>query len=100
VQAAGDTLPVETAEPGPFWLHLGWQLLQTPAVRAAFGSLFDELVRGHDRIRTIQTAAKALTSPELQEAFRAVTAGQMEQGAFTQLFADRLHAALNSQEIG
>jgi hypothetical protein len=101
VQAAGaafPTAPVETGEPGPFWLHLGWQLLQTPAVRAAFGSLFDELVRGNDRLRTIQTAAKALTSPELQQAFRAVTAGQMEQGAFTQLFADRLNAAMKSRD--
>jgi hypothetical protein len=88
----------ERAQPGPFWLHLGWQLLQTPAVRAALGDLFDQLVYGENRLATVKAAAGALTNHELQLAFQRVTAGEMEQSAFTQLFALRLKEALGRAE--
>ncbi|HLO03455.1 MAG TPA: hypothetical protein VK191_10120 [Symbiobacteriaceae bacterium] len=88
------TTEAPTARPGPFWLHLGWQLLQTPAVREAFGDLFDQLVRGPDRLETVQAAADALASPDLQAAFQQLSTGQLDQSAFTRLFAERLKAAV------
>jgi hypothetical protein len=92
VAAAGLTAAHEPAStrPGPFWLHLAWQLLQTSSVRDALGDLFDSLVRGPDRLETVQAAAGALTSSELQSAFQQVTNGQLDQSAFIRLFADRL----------
>jgi hypothetical protein len=90
--------PAQTASQGiahPFWLQLAWQLIQAPAVKAALGDHLDSLLKEDSRPRTLQVAAAALAGGDMQSAFRAMTGGQMEQTRFTELFADKLKAALS-----
>jgi hypothetical protein len=84
------------AGPNPFWLQLAWQLVQTPAVKAALGDRFQGLLESEDRMRTLQIAAACLTGPDLQNAFKALTAGNLDQSRFTELFAEQVQRALQS----
>jgi hypothetical protein len=86
-------------QPHPFWMHLAWQLVQTPAVRGALGEQLDALLRDDRRTRTLSLAASTLAGPELQSAFRAMTGGSFQQTRFTELFAERLKGALRSAGV-
>lgn len=85
--------------PNPFWLHLAWQLVQSPAVQNALGDAFKELVEGEKRVRTLHLASEALAGPELQNAFKQLTAGALSHIHFTELFADALKAALTAAAV-
>jgi len=78
----------------PFWLALAWQLLSTTAIREALGEQVEVLMSGPNRLRAIQAAVTVLLTPELQAAFKAVSAGQMQQRPFADLFARNLGPAL------
>jgi hypothetical protein len=82
--------------PNPFWVQLAWQLVQTPAVKQALGDRFAELVEGKARLATLQAGARALQAPDLQNAFRALTTGGLDQNRFTGLFAEALVKALDA----
>jgi hypothetical protein len=86
--------PQQPAPPNPFWLQLAWQLIQTPPVRSALGDRFQQLTEGEDRFRFLSAAAACLAGPDLQAAFKAMTAGSLDQSRFITLFADHLVRAL------
>jgi len=88
--------PPQAPAPNPFWLQLAWQLSHTPAVRDVLGESFQVLLESEDRMKTLQIAAGCLAGPELQAAFKALTAGQLEQTRFTELFARSVGQALQS----
>jgi len=96
VSAAPPAPAPAPAAPNPFWVNLAWQLMQTPAVRQRLGSRADPLVTGDERLRTLGVALSSLAGPEVQEAFRALTAGTMDQARFIETFAERLKAALGA----
>lgn len=95
-QAAGPN----RSQNSPFWIALAWQLVNTPAARSAVGERLTRLMEGSDRMRTIQVATSLLLSPEMQNAFRALSTGAMQQTPFTALFADRLRGALDGARLG
>lgn len=80
----------------PFWFQLGWQLLQTPAARAALGDQFQRLTEGESRMRLLRAAATCLAGPDLQTAFQSLAARTIDQTRFTELFADALKGELQS----
>ncbi len=84
---------------GPFWLQLAWQLVRTPAVRAALGDRYQALVESEDRRRTLQIGATVLSGHGMQQAFRAVASGSLDQSRFTQLFANELRSALQAHGL-
>lgn len=90
----------QASPPSPFWPALAWQLVNTPAVRSALGGRLATLMEGDARLRTIQVATALLLSPDLQNAFRAVSSGSLQQTPFTALFADRLRGALEAAGLG
>jgi hypothetical protein len=99
-QAPVPAPPVPAAPTGtgfhqsPFWHHLAWQLLATPAVKSALGSQYAQRTEGPERWQTLQIATACLGSQELQAAFRALTSGTMDQAEFTRRFAAQLQQAL------
>lgn len=86
--------------PSPFWPALAWQLVNIPAVRSALGGRLAGLMEGDGRLRTIQVATALLLSPEMQNAFRAVSTGAAQQAPFALLFADRFRGALDAAGLG
>lgn len=100
--------PGQATQPGaqnrhqssPFWMALAWQLVNTPAARSALGDRLKRLMEGNDRMRTIQVATALLLSPDMQNAFRALSTGAMQQTPFTALFAQRLGGALDAAGLG
>ncbi|MFZ5814080.1 MAG: hypothetical protein ACOY93_02080 [Bacillota bacterium] len=87
-------------QPSPFWLALAWQLVNTDTTRAALGERIRRLMEGSDRMRTLQVATSLLLSPEMQNAFNALSSGALQQAPFAALFAERLRGALDAAGLG
>ena len=92
----GPAPAAQAGAPNPFWLNLAWQLVQTPAVRQALGARTEPLVTGDERLRTLGLALTCLAGPDLQEAFRGLSAGSLDQARFIDTFAEKLKAALGA----
>lgn len=84
------------ADPHPFWQQLAWQLTHAPQVRAALGDAVAALVEGPDRMKVLQLAASCLTADELQAAFRALSAGTLDQTGFIANFAASFQRTLQA----
>lgn len=82
--------------PPPFWMHLAWQLIQSPEVRKMVGESLEALLRDELQHKTLSVAVGLLLEKELQEAFRSLTGGLLEQSRFLELFSQRLKTALAS----
>ncbi|HWI64218.1 MAG TPA: hypothetical protein VNT75_20460 [Symbiobacteriaceae bacterium] len=95
-QAPPTAQPQPPAGPNPFWLQLAWQLVQTPPVKQVLGDSFQVLLESEDRMRALQICAGCLTAGDMQAAFKALTAGQLEQARFTEMFAQSVRHALAS----
>jgi len=83
----------------PFWLHLAWQLIQSPEVRRALGKQVEKLLTDELRHKTLSLAVGCLLEREVQEAFRSLAAGVLQQSRFLDLFAQRLKSALASSGL-
>lgn len=88
--------PGPSGAPNPFWLNLAWQLVQTPAARQALGARAEPLITGDERLRTLGVALTCLAGPDVQEAFRGLSAGNLDQARFIEAFAEKLKAALGA----
>lgn len=82
-----------------FWHHLAWQLLQAPAVKAALGGQADALTEGPDRLKVLECGIGCLRGNDLQQAFRDLTSGRMEQQGFISAFANRLADTLRGAGV-
>lgn len=80
--------------PPPFWMHLAWQLIQSPEVRKMVGDSLEALLKDELRHKTLSLAVGLLLEQELQEAFRSLTGGLLERSRFLELFGQRLQTAL------
>jgi hypothetical protein len=95
-QPEGPSQPASVAQINPFWLQLSFQMIQTPAVRAALGDRFQSLLEGDNRGRLTAIGAGYLAGPELQAAFRGLQDRTVDQSKFTELFAAALKSGLQS----
>jgi len=82
--------------PPPFWMHLAWQLIQSPEVRKMVGDSLEALLRDELQHKTLSVAVGLLLEQELQEAFRSLTGGLLERSRFLEMFSERLKTALAS----
>lgn len=82
--------------PPPFWVHLAWQLIQSPEVRKAVGDQLETLLKDELQNRTLSVAVGLLLERELQDAFRALVGGILEKSRFLELFGSRLKTALTA----
>lgn len=103
---APQATPVPAQAPGagqqqqsPFFLHLAWQLAHTPAVKSAIGEKHQSLLADDRRGQTLQVAVQCLQSPEIQNAFRALSNGSLDQTRFTESFAGALRGALQAARM-
>jgi hypothetical protein len=96
------TGPAATAAPQqshPYWVQLAWQLMQTPAVKSTLGHRLTQLLADEHRMKAITVAAQCLAGPDMQAAFRAMTAGSLQQAKFTESFAAALRTALDASGL-
>lgn len=76
--------------PHPFWLQVGWYLLQRPEVKEAIESWLPSALQEPNLQRTLHAAGLCLSDPKMQQALESLSSGTIDQNRFIELFSDHL----------